>query len=625
MNQELNQKCDLILNFLDSKDLKDEIESFGIIKSLFRLSGDTFWIKNQNHNITVPFKNRSFRIPKDRFSKEDYLKNIHKNFGFVDESSTYYQEKVKIDPLNYIRKNPGKLNLIFGRLNHLGWTKIMSYLFHYILTTWHYSDAVIKNPRIMTLMCPIIKDNPKLTAYAMTYYFYVVYKIECYWKGRMKLGDRCVFSLSEARLLPIFPKEYHHPGTSPYFPLSVDRSKNYLDYKNNIFGYYKTDKFKFGFASDQECYQNFCLFTSANLNNNGYTTVFEGVNMFTLCTGCLLYPHDCINCRNAGYIHRAIFCGSVMTFMLPKSDPTRNKVELLDEYKKSDIDIAVFGESYDDLLEFARNEIYPVVLRNLQKYNDVKEIEMIYPYFVTYMINTDFVKKYLEWDFDYLKKNCHKAIVKFVIHFIIKLLDKKLKFPELYNRIQYKDLADVKIFVVDRKLEKNFIVLENLRVHIKSDLLVHPIEIFLIKKLSGIGTIAKFHVPNVRAFYDLKTAYMTPSYISAVMTRCNMDFKYFFSKKNPLDTIQKSIKREFGYILNLGEKKHLQNHTGTDYSGYSEYGIDNFQYIERNPLYWKLVGKLVENNILYPVDQYGNLKALEPGLLELGKLFKKIN
>ena len=68
-----------------------------------------------------------------------------------------------------------------------------------------------------------------------------------------------------------------------------------------------------------------------------------------------------------------------------------------------------------------------------------------------------------------------------------------------------------------------------------------------------MSTVANFHMPCVRAYYNGDNVYMTPSFISAHMTFMNIDYKYFAGSKDPINIINKYRMRGFGCWLNKNE------------------------------------------------------------------------
>ncbi len=68
-----------------------------------------------------------------------------------------------------------------------------------------------------------------------------------------------------------------------------------------------------------------------------------------------------------------------------------------------------------------------------------------------------------------------------------------------------------------------------------------------------MNTVANFHMPCVRAYYNGDNVYMTPSFVSAHMTFMNIDYKYFAGSKDPINIINKYRMRGFGCWLNKSE------------------------------------------------------------------------
>ena len=99
-----------------------------------------------------------------------------------------------------------------------------------------------------------------------------------------------------------------------------------------------------------------------------------------------------------------------------------------------------------------------------------------------------------------------------------------------------------------------FLIKENLKYQIISQFLPHSIELFKIRYDDYFATIALFHLPIVRSYYNGKTIRMTPSCISACSTLINIDYKYFAGSKDPIEIINKYRIRGFGTILNDKEK-----------------------------------------------------------------------
>jgi hypothetical protein len=99
-----------------------------------------------------------------------------------------------------------------------------------------------------------------------------------------------------------------------------------------------------------------------------------------------------------------------------------------------------------------------------------------------------------------------------------------------------------------------FVCNENLKFKISSDYLNRSFEFFRIKYESFFSTVARFHLPCVRGYYNGTNGYLLPECISACMTFMNIDYKYFAGSKDPIEIINKNRMRGFGTYLNDKEK-----------------------------------------------------------------------
>ena len=76
-----------------------------------------------------------------------------------------------------------------------------------------------------------------------------------------------------------------------------------------------------------------------------------------------------------------------------------------------------------------------------------------------------------------------------------------------------------------------FKVFENIKYGVKSTILNHEFEFFKIKyPTSFFSTVANFHLPCVRGYYDGSQVYLLPSCITAAMTLINLDYKYLLDQ-----------------------------------------------------------------------------------------------
>jgi hypothetical protein len=77
-----------------------------------------------------------------------------------------------------------------------------------------------------------------------------------------------------------------------------------------------------------------------------------------------------------------------------------------------------------------------------------------------------------------------------------------------------------------------------------------PIELFKTHHEDFFGTVARFHYPCVRAYYQNNNVYILPSCITSMMTGINIEYKYFSCIRDPIEIINKYVNRGFGLIMN---------------------------------------------------------------------------
>jgi hypothetical protein len=128
----------------------------------------------------------------------------------------------------------------------------------------------------------------------------------------------------------------------------------------------------------------------------------------------------------------------------------------------------------------------------------------------------------------------------------------------------------------------------NFKFRISSSYLPHNFEFFQIKHTEFFSTVARFHLPIVRSYYDGNNIYITPSCISACTTLLNIDYKYFAGSKDPIEIINKYRMRGFGTILNDREIVRLLEYSNLVPKWKSLYGL-NVQY---NTSIMKILGIL---------------------------------
>ena len=88
--------------------------------------------------------------------------------------------------------------------------------------------------------------------------------------------------------------------------------------------------------------------------------------------------------------------------------------------------------------------------------------------------------------------------------------------------------------------------------------LPRPIEIFMVADIPG--TISKFHMAPVRAWWDGDNLHMFPTFITAAMTSVCFDMRWVSCAKDLRDIVLKYFQRGFTQILNKEEAKNINTY-----------------------------------------------------------------
>lgn len=460
------------------------------------------------------------------------------------------------------------------------------YLICNLLMSKKYCHYIINNPQVANTLKWFYAKHIVTMRYLISYAWYCMYKEENIKKTRTVFTDRHVFSIDMASNLPTFPFMHSDPGRNPYFSCSL--SHDVYDCKTSISGIETNIKYQQGIVDLQEFRRRLNIFNIGDPNIN----IFAGLNWDNMA-----------------------ICGGVMSAILPKINPlmflcaTSNdkcgdgppndaciNAFIKNYYGNSDIDIACNHKNILDFIDKVK-EIKSVLLTNLSKMNKgIKESDILIASIksVSVYVDTNILKEKckngdIEWEYTEILVNKNKEHILHTFHeYYInqkrkanaknkKILKNKL-LDSLYLHIaDYCPRQNVTIVFADAmkveeynkspnqndgietvyyKMEGDQIFMkftETIKYKISSPYLPHPLEIFRISEEDFFSTIARFHLPCVRSYYDGNNCYMLPSAISAYHTFMNLDFKYFVGARNPLDIINKYRSRGYGTVLNKKE------------------------------------------------------------------------
>ena len=150
---------------------------------------------------------------------------------------------------------------------------------------------------------------------------------------------------------------------------------------------------------------------------------------------------------------------------------------------------------------------------------------------------------------------------------------------------------------------------ENLKFKISNDNMKHTIEIFKTNKNDFFGTVARFHLPCVRAYYQNNNVYITPSCISAMMTGINIEYKYFAGAKDPVGILNKYRMRGFSTLLSEKELEHFKEYNSKIDVGGMFHTLPNETTLGYKDLNDKIYRPKYYNKEKLPLNIYKNLST----------------
>ena len=175
--------------------------------------------------------------------------------------------------------------------------------------------------------------------------------------------------------------------------------------------------------------------------------------------------------------------------------------------------------------------------------------------------------------------------------------------------------------------DKNFLVFkfsESIKYKITSNKLKRVIEIFKVNSYDPFNTVARFHNPCVRCYIQGDKFYMLPSFITAMMTMVNIDYKYFAGSRDPIEIVNKYRMRGYSVILNPNEKKSIMlynKHIDTS-NGMFKITQDSEAFGPKdlnNKIFKPIVFKLGVPDEVYAVSKHKYIKNIS----DLKKVYEK--
>jgi hypothetical protein len=585
-------------------------------------------------------------IPEEK--KWDPLKiNVYVDASKSDQSS-YFQISTPED--RFITQETVRELLLSHSLN----LKEKYYLVSNLLISKNYAHYVVGDPHILSSTKQLFLQFKPIFRYLMSYAFVTLYKEESALKTRATKDSRCIFRIECASQLPVFPFATNSPHLNPYFPLLLE--KRAINAETNINSIKSKFRYQAGIVDLAEFKRRLNIFISGDVDLD----LMGGADWSHMAVtgGSMAAIMPKINPLMA--LFKSDFNVQTSQTMLTPTELNRYFTEY---YSESDIDIACNHANFFDFIEHVKSLKQIIVKNGSIKPTDIeiKPVKTVCLYINVDLLRTKCQSGEIPFSYDYAvgNKNCHE-----VKHFFYEIylrekfnsnmhnktiIKDRINDPLYYIIIDYVHLDDVTIIFRDsldkigfgmragefaeshikfmHALNKSmediseradvppediFIkTIDTIKYKIISNKLKHSFEVFRIDYPDFFSTIARFHFPCVRAYYDGTTCYMSTSAIVAYMTMCNIDYKFFSGSNDPISIIHKYRQRGYASYFNRNEVNQIVAYTLTNSTIRSQYGLmDNVTTVDGT----KIVGPFSHQNVFFqPRKSLDTNNYLDPG------------
>ena len=602
-----SHNCNFTINthFLNRKfDYNGATESY--VKAFVKAHS----LENQQNNDV---KKVIDKLDKEGVKDINYLDHIYRKEIYVDAMDALKDNKKRTyfatpnEKIEQSMFNTKSVTEIFNSLDIKLHKKQLYDIFNTLLVSKEYCHLVLNNILVLEKMKPIIDQYYHLYRYLFGYAWMCFYTEECIFKTKTTENNRYVFDIDTVNKLPIFPVIAKDLHLNPYLTILV--SKKALNSDNNCLALsmnYANFENYYGVCTLEQFKTRFNLFTSGR----EHKCIFDGINWDNFAVSGSIIP-ACLQKKSQLFD----------LVSQPEQSETDNlKTFYTHYYSESDIDLMCkkesifdFMDEIQDVIKIVNKNIFNTNNNDINDINDINEIKLIIEpkKSMSLVIHLDFLSEKL----NEINKKINKNYTATEVKDNISTPEIKEYLYELYTNyknkqnIQYKkkytkqnmlyehfyketNIEDMNIYIVDNimKYDNNsdnnnlkdsetyfyvndyrtqdtlvskennkilFKICENIKFKLHSNKLSHSIEAFRTKGQSFFNTVARFHLPCVRAFYNGKNLYMLPSCVTAMMTGINIDYKYFAGIRDPIDILNKYRMRGYGILLNDHEKQHM--------------------------------------------------------------------
>lgn len=532
------------------------------------------------------------------------LKAEHMNIYQVLRESEHRTFYATIDEgqFGFTKENVANL---FDRITE---EKYRFHLLNVMLVSKDLCHFIVNNKRVLIRNADLFEKYKPLYAYLFGYAWTTFYLEESIFTTRSTKNNRFVFDDETARELPLFPFSMDNLHNSPYIPLLLNR--DLIDTKTNCMSIGALEDYKkyYGLCDRDEARKRLNRFASGNHNINIFKDLDPKIfsisgsimpaclqkrsPLIDICTSDNMTYDDAYGTYFYHYYGESdidVMCsvatlaeflnhGSKFLQTLTKNLECQRSELKITPNKKMAIVISkhFFRECIYDLNnELGTNYSSETLIKIFEESlsSDDENVNRLPKNIINYFY-VDYVqeknkatKKWrtlqeinkIEFDADLITpfnaiSSQENMAIKMVSYDITKI-DTTRRDSEIYYYINDFRSDDEQV-----PEDKNYLVFkfsESIKYKITSEKLKRTIEIFKIDSTDPFNTVARFHKPCVRAYMQGDKFYMLPSFISAMMTMVNIDYKYFAGSRDPIEIINKYRMRGYSVILNANEKKSI--------------------------------------------------------------------
>lgn len=523
---------------------------------------------------------------------------------------------------------------IFNKIDN---EKIKYDLLNNLLVSKEYCHLILNNSKLLESSKGIFDKYKNVFKYTFGYAWLTFYLEECIARTKSTKNSRFSFDINTASKLPVFPFTYSDLKQNPYMTILIDdeeiiQDNSYsLSYVENYDGYGVCDLNTFK--------RRFNIFTSQNaeidpLKGLDWTKFAVSGSSVTACLQ-----------------KRSLLLDQLVKQSNNNEDEGFNKFARK-YYGESDIDLMSNETSIVEFLKSVQT-VYDLIKQNLnaneneRKYEVVKSFAVsITEHFFTDFLD-DFNKTYnLNLTKEEFEKMSDQLLLKLYIYnkyiqnksqqTYLMLKDNKI---DINNKFFQEFLIpnnydSMNIYKLDSENYDNFNKMDTEIIYRRNDVIKEGqnkfnendnkivikfsenfrfklnckktnIEMFRIKDREFFNTVARFHFPCVRSYYNGSNVHILPSCISAMMTGLNIEYKYFAGIRNPNEIVNKYLQRGFGVLLNKYERNIWVDYNKSD------------------PLYSNVLGEKLVSNNLFKLENTGEYKVYK--IDDLKKYYEKLS